>query len=299
VLSSAPPPGPLSQTGFDWNRLGDTLINMAPGIAQDPDHAKVLAASAEANKKVATDKGTWSIQVLPNGQMVRINNKDGSPQMLPGNYAKPKDPGTDEYAKAYKVGDAKEMSDLNSTISKNALDARTGLSTIADLRQALDTPGLTQGATGELAQKARKLITAFGGGDADIAAAGDTASALSNRLALTLVNMGGSKLLPGSFSDSDRNFVAEMGTSLKHTKEANARMLDIFERAHNRTLELDALRGAHVKANDGMLMPSFRDEQNALNDKYVREDRARVPVVSTPPSAPTLPKGVKSIQIIQ
>lgn len=42
--------------------LGDTAINMAPGIAQDPAHAQVLQAAATANKGT---QGTWSTNFDP------------------------------------------------------------------------------------------------------------------------------------------------------------------------------------------------------------------------------------------
>lgn len=101
ALSSAPPPGALSAIGGgaapqpSWlETLGQTLQEMAPGIAQDPDHARALASVAANSRKVASDTGTWSMHMLPNGQMARINGKTGAVVLDRGSYGKPeKDPG--------------------------------------------------------------------------------------------------------------------------------------------------------------------------------------------------------------
>jgi hypothetical protein len=62
--------------------LGQTLQDMAPGIAQDPAHAQVLAQVAQASRKAQVDQGTWSHITLPNGQVARINSKQGIPQVM-------------------------------------------------------------------------------------------------------------------------------------------------------------------------------------------------------------------------
>jgi hypothetical protein len=90
ALAPQQPPGALQNGGQpvpppsnDWLQvLGQTLKNMAPGIAQDPAHAQVLQASADASAKANQDQGTWSHITLPNGQIARINSKQGIPQVM-------------------------------------------------------------------------------------------------------------------------------------------------------------------------------------------------------------------------
>jgi hypothetical protein len=93
ALAPQQPPGALQNGGQpvpppsnDWLQvLGQTLKNMAPGIAQDPAHAQVLQASADASAKANQDQGTWSHITLPNGQIARINSKQGIPQVMDPN----------------------------------------------------------------------------------------------------------------------------------------------------------------------------------------------------------------------
>jgi hypothetical protein len=84
ALSSAPPPGALSPNAPapaaspKWaqilSALGDMSINMAPGIAQDPAHAQVLQAAANANK---VTQGTWSTNFDPITGKATQTSSDG------------------------------------------------------------------------------------------------------------------------------------------------------------------------------------------------------------------------------
>lgn len=277
---------------------GLTGIGAALAGITSPDQAKALTAQMVAQQKSPTDGGSWSMHVLPNGQMVRINSKTGATQALPGNYAKPE---ADKYIEKAKEESAKANVELGVNISNAAREAASQATTVDELKRSLSDPNLRQGFGGELQQTARKLYAAFGFGDPATVANGDVASALSNKLALQLVQNGGVKLLPGSFSDSDRKFVQQMSTTLNNSTEANQRLLDIYTRSHEKVQALEDLRAKHEAANNGVIMPSFRKDMAQLETRLLAEDRARASAAPTSTgrsNLPTLPKGVKSIQLI-
>lgn len=67
--------------------LGDALMNMAPGIAQDPENKRALAAVAAAQVKPAT-QGTWSTNFDPKtGIATQTHSIDGSTRQF--KYATP------------------------------------------------------------------------------------------------------------------------------------------------------------------------------------------------------------------
>ncbi len=283
--------GALASDYAGGDPIAQGLIGIGASLAgiSNPDQAKVLVAQAAGMQKQVKDTGTWSMHVLPNGQVVRINNKTGIPQTL-GNAAKPEE---DTYKTEAEKASAKSNQELGDTINQNARDASGLGQTVTEIRAALSDPGLKQGLDGPARQFLNKAYTSLGFGDAATASAaanGDIASALSNKLALQLVNAGGVKLLPGSFSDSDRAFVQQMATSLKNSPEANAKLLDIYERANKNVQEAEALRAQHVASNSGIIRPSFRQELADLSARHLKAaQEAATPVGS--PSQPSQPAG--------
>lgn len=263
----------ISDNGYD------ALMGMASSLAgiSDPDHAKALIAQQAAMKKTATDQGTWSIHTFPNGTSMYVNNKDPRRTIaIPGNFAAPKD---DEYDKAAKVAGAKSNQDYGDSLASAAANANGLAGDVATLRQVYSNPAVYQGTGGDWVQTARKLYSGITGDTegAKNIADGDIAKALSNKLALKLVqDTGSGKLLPGSFSDSDRKFVTQMSTSLENNPEANQRLLDIYQRTIERAQQADAARQAHLDANDGIYRPSIRGEIGQLQKKWADEDKARV-----------------------
>jgi hypothetical protein len=271
------------------NSIGQALTGVGASIAgiSNPDQAKVLAAQAAGMQKATVDKGTWTMHVLPNGQVVRINNKTGMPQTL-GNAAKPeKDTYTEEAQKA----SAKSNQDLGDQINQNARDSSALGQTVTEIRSAMQGANSPdQGIFGPARQSLAKAYTGLGFGDADLAAKaanGDIGSALSNKLALQLVNSGGVKLLPGSFSDSDRKFVAAMATSLSNSPEANARLLDIYERSNKYVQQAEELRAAHAASNEGIIRPGFRKELSDLSQRQLEEAKAEAAARASAPAAST------------
>jgi hypothetical protein len=254
----------------------DAMMGMASSLAgiSDPEHAKALVAQQAANKKVAGDTGSWSIHTFPNGQSVLLNSK-GQMKPLQGNYAAPKD---DEYDKAAKIAGAKSNQDYGDTLATQASNANGLSSDVSELRRVLSNPNVDQGFAGEWSQTARKLYAKVTGdkSSADALADGDIAKALSNKLALKLVqDNGNGKLLPGSFSDSDREFVKQMSTSLNNDPGANQRMLDIYDRMIVRAQAAEQARAAHLASNGDIYRPSIKSEIGSLQKQWADEDKAR------------------------
>jgi hypothetical protein len=260
-------PGVLGQNN-PAGVIGSGLTGIGAALAgiSSPEQAKSLIASQVAMQKQAVDQGTWSVQTLPDGTSFYMNSK--TRQTVPmGKFQKPE---VDEYKKAADIASAKSNQDLGDSINTAARDAASLGATVADARAALSDPNLKQGIDGPARQMLNKSYAALGFGDASTVANGDVASALSNKLALQMVNAGGTKLLPGSFSDSDRKFVVQMSTSLSNSREANQRLLDIYDRANRNVQEAETLRAKHVEENGGRIMPSFRQELSDLSAGHLK-----------------------------
>lgn len=89
ALSSRPPAGPLSQGGkTNWlDTLGQTMMNVAPGLASisSPSQAQALAAIAAAQAKT---QGTWSTNYDARTGMATQTSSDGK-GMRQWKYAEP------------------------------------------------------------------------------------------------------------------------------------------------------------------------------------------------------------------
>jgi hypothetical protein len=258
--------------------IGQALAGMGSSLAgiSNPDQAKVLAAQAASMQKQAVDQGTWSHIMTPDGRLLLTNSKDPRKTIqVPGNFAKPQE---DDYEKAAKTASAKSNQDYGDGLASAAANANGMAGDVATLRQVFSNPAVYQGIGGEWAQSARKLYAGITGDTegAKNIADGDIARALSNKLALKLVqDNGNGKLLPGSFSDSDRKFVTQMSTSLENNPDANQRLLDIYQRTIERAQQADAARAAHLDANGGIYRPTIRGEIGSLQKKWADEDKAR------------------------
>jgi hypothetical protein len=299
-------PGALSaRTPEDpWDRRAEGLSQIGAAISGivNPAQANAINNSILLNKKAAKETGTWSSHVMPNGQVMQTHSLTGQTRMLNGNYAAPPDPKDakeDPYVKKYKEEDAKGMVDLSSKLSEAASNAQDQNITVGQLRTVLSNPNLHQGITGPMRQAVNKVFADLGFGDASQIADGDIAGALSNKLALQLVNNNGTKLLPGSFSDSDRKFVEKMSTNLSNDPKANQRLLDIYERNNKRVMEAETLRQEVATANNGVIPSGFRGELGKLRKKWMDEDSTRdaadaaAAKASAPPAAAPKPTGGK------
>ncbi|MCP1937398.1 hypothetical protein J2R95_003193 [Bradyrhizobium japonicum] len=287
-------PGALNPEGQKSGLFGlnvsdntyDGLMGIASSLSgiSNPEQAKALIAQQAANKKAAGDTGTWSVQTLPDGTSFYFNNKSGRRVPI-GNFAKPE---ADKYKDAAEVASAKSNQDYGDGLASAAANANGMAGDVGTLRQVLSNPAVYQGQGGEWVQSARKLYAGITGDTegAKNIADGDIARALSNKLALKLVqDTGNGKLLPGSFSDSDRKFVQQMSTSLDNSPGANQRLLDIYERSIARAQQADQVRQQHLDANGGIYRPSVRGEVSQLQKKWADEDKVRGEAEAKAPAA--------------
>jgi hypothetical protein len=286
---------PEAKQGLFGLNVGDNTYDGLMGIASslagisNPDQAKALIAQQASMKKAPTDQGSWSIHTFPNGQSVLMNTK-GQMKPLQGNYAKPE---ADTYVDEAKKASAKSNQEYGDSIASAAANANGMSGDVAELKRVYSNPAVYQGQGGDWVQSARKLYAGVTGdtSGAQNIADGDIARALSNKLALKLVqDTGSGKLLPGSFSDSDRKFVQQMTTSLDNSPEANQRLLSIYERSIQRAQEADLARQAHLQSSpDNIYRPSIRGEIGALGSKWAAEDKARGEAEAKAPAAAAKP----------
>jgi hypothetical protein len=160
------------------------------------------------------------------------------------------------------------------------------LGQLENARQVFSDPNLYQGAGGERVGDLKKLGAALGLGDLKGTSNIDVARAVANQLTLQARSLNGG--MPGSLSDSDRNFLARMSTSLDNNPDANQRILDIYDRAHRRAVEADDLRQQYVQ-DHGQLDEGFR---SLLAQRWTPENKRidaanaeREKAASKPPAA--------------
>jgi len=252
------------------------LIGIGASLAgiSNPEQAKVLAAQSAAMVKQAKDTGTWSMHVLPNGQVVRINSKTGVPQVL-GDAGKAE---KSTYDEQYDTKNAEDNIKLNKELSDASGSAVAQQADIALLQKALANPNVGQGLAGPARNFMNKLYVSMGIGDAKTAQAAsdaDIINAVGPKMALQTVQNGGQKLLPGSMSDGDLKLVLRMGNGETLTPEANKKLLEGQILHNQRVMEVEQARQQAIAANGGRLPADFRSTLGQLQQKWSAENKAR------------------------
>jgi hypothetical protein len=273
------PPGALNgaTTQPGWLEiLGQTLKDMAPGIAQDPDHAKVLEAVAAGSRKVAADNGTWSTNYDPRTGLATQTNSKNPMLTRQFKYAEPKEE-KDPVLQAAQVGRVKAMQDLSDEIAKNGAASRAALDSMAPTQQALSNPDVPQGLAGEALHMKNKALLLVPGYDTPelrkTVADTETAKSGINKMVQEGRTLNGG--MPGSLSDKDLVFLKEAQAGLQNTPQGNQRILDIYKQLHNRRIEMDSARQSYL--SDTSAHPLGLDEgfRKGLNDKWEKENAAR------------------------
>lgn len=287
-------PGVLAGTrdnqSWDWQ---NPLIGVGASLASitNPDQGRAIAATA--TKTAASDQFTTHVDPKT-GRGIRLNTKTG--QVTPFQaHAPVKD---DEKQKAWDKGEAESYVKLNEKIQTDSASSQNSLANIQTLRSTLSNPDVYQGGGGETFASLKKLASTLPGLDIRGVADADLAQTVANRLTLESRALSGG--LPGSLSDKDLAFLKDANVSLNKDPAANQRILDIYERLHNRNIERNALRGEYVQKN-GMLNEGFNTmlskkwaAENAERDKLEVAPARAAPTTSTP----KMPKGVRSIELI-
>lgn len=290
-------PGVLAGTrenaSWDWQ---NPLIGIGASLASisNPDQGRAIAATATKTAG-ATDQFTTHVDPKT-GRGIRLNTKTG--QVTPFQAHTPVEEKSDKQ-KAWDKGEAEGYVKLNEKIQTDAAASQSSLANIGVLRQTLSNPDVYQGGGGETFASLKKLAITIPGLDIRGVADADLAQTVANRLTLESRALSGG--MPGSLSDKDLAFLKDANVSLNKDPAANQRILDIYEKLHNRNIERNALRGEYVKSK-GMLDEGFN---TTLATKWAAENAAAdkaTPTIAAPAAAtstPTLPKGVKSIQLVK
>ena len=259
-------------TGQEDDPISRGLVGMGAAIAgiSSPEQAKALTAAQTAMLKAPGNK--WSVaHVDPKtGQALLTNGSS----FVPWSAFQPK-PDDDEYVTQAKKEEAKAISAQGNDIHNAANAASAMAPDLATLERVINTPGVEQGILGPARNTLNKIYTTFGFGDPKAATDADLLSSIGSKTALQVVQNGGTKILPGSFSNSDRDLVLKMGNGEGLTHDANKQLLEAMKIHNKRLEEVDALRQANADKNGGYLTPSFRKDLADLRTKWAEENKAR------------------------
>ena len=291
ILSLLPGVGRAAPTdqGYDWrNNLGSAFAALVSGT--NPEQAAALndgiktdLAAKAARQKLAD--GSFTMHVDPkSGKVFRIDGKTGQVTAIQGQEAQ------DPAEEAYRVGQAKNFSDLNTKIAEDAQKSQAALGNIDTVRSALADPNVYQGAGGEYVQQLKKVGQSMGF-DVQGVNNGDVAQALLTKMVQESRTLNGG--MPGSLSDRDVQFLKDANAGLNKTPEANARILDIYQKVHQANIERNADRVAYTKGGK-MLDDNFNTQQlQKYNTRYAEDNAAFKREQSAAAAAPrtTTPTG--------
>jgi hypothetical protein len=255
TAGGSPVAAPLPQWAQIMQSLGHTLTEMAPGIAQDPDHAKALEAVAAGGRKVA-QQGTWSTNYDPRTGMATQTNSLNPTLTRQFKYAEPK-PEKDPGDIAQQQAEAKANTERFNTLQDGASTADDQLRNIAELRRAVQNPAVTFGGLGDAAATAKNLAYSLG---LDTKGLSDTQ--VVQRLA-TKMQLSQGKLLPGAISNyEDKLLGLANGVGVDKTREANLAALDaqesIYKHQKAYAAEAAKYKSEHGSLNDGWFAHSAK-----------------------------------------
>lgn len=259
-------------------QIGQTLMNMAPGLASisDPDRAKALSAVAVAAQKQAVDQGTWSTTYdQRTGLATQVNNKNPNLRRQ-FKYAEPKED-KDPVQQAADIAKVKQGADLASEISTNGQASRAALDSMSPIQTALQNPNVPQGMGGELLHQKNKALMAIPGmGNDELAkTVADTETAKSgiNKMVQEGRTLNGG--MPGSLSDKDLVFLKESQPGLQNTPQGNQRILDIYKQLHDRRIEKDQAAQAYIADTAAHPLGLDNSFNKQMSDKWTAENAAR------------------------
>lgn len=163
-----------------------------------------------------------------------------------------------------RIGDYDDARKANSDLQGTAMQARTGIAQTNHLGQLLEqvNTGRFTESTQNIKQMAKGLginLDALGVRD-DVGPA-QAADALVKQLALTLRNPSQGAGMPGSLSNSDRDFLAKMVPGLETTPEGRKLMIDYAQKMYQRQIDLSKV------ANDFMRSPEAKQDPLKLYTK--------------------------------
>jgi hypothetical protein len=282
--------------GSEGYNLGGGLSGAGAALASisSPQQGAALAQLAGQQGPKA---GRYTTQVdKDRGVISVLDSQGGSVKEYPI-------PGFDPNWKqkdAYKTSQGKVFSDLNESIPKASLEASGRIGSLDQLKGLLSDDNVYQGAGGDTWNSVKKYANAYLGMNLEGVQNGDAAKSLMSELTLQGRNMAGG--MPGSLSDKDLAFLKTMPPSLDNNKETNMWLIDRMKALHQRQVDVENWRQQYTKQN-GMLDDGFYGfvkKQADANPIFRDTDVApKKPASVERQNLPALPKGVKSIELVQ
>lgn len=271
----------LTQNIQNPDRVTDALGNAGAWLmARDnPAGGAALLAGLKKNKK--GDEWEHGGIDTNTGQIYQFRKSDGAVRFTPIPAYDPQKSTKEAYDKDQAAADVKLNTELAEQgaalpgIRQNLTTARDAFSKVHDAN-----PVFTQ---------VKTVASQFGipiQGLSDI----QVAQSVSNKMALDAKNMGGKTNMPGAMSDSDREFLAKEVAQPSNTKEANQRILDIYEKQLTRQERVEKQRQDYVKANPRFSGNTFRQ---MVSDQDAQEAAAAAAAPPQPTAAPPPLAGYK------
>jgi hypothetical protein len=229
--------------------LENGLMGAAAALASvySPQQGAMLAGL----RKDPADQG-YTLHVDPKTGVGLRMSKDGQVMRFQAFQ-----PTTDPKDDPYRVARDKANSDLFDQIDKDAGSSRSQLQNITMLKSLLANPDVYQGTNGEAVASLKKLASGIPGLNIQGVADTDVAKSIMNQMTLGMRQYAGG--MPGSLSDKDIAFLKAMPPSLNNNPEANSKLLDMFGRVQQRSVDMQKRRDDYVKLH-GRLDDGFRRE---------------------------------------
>jgi hypothetical protein len=172
---------------------------------------------------------------------------------------------------------------------------KSGLSRIGDfdiLEAIVKNPKTLQGAGAEgFSMRVRRAADFFGIKSEGLETT-QVFQALVNKMALEARNPSGGAGMPGSMSDSDREFLRTMVPSISNTPEGNLAIIGIHRRIAQRDVEVSRMAINYAKNNGGRLDLGFHDalaQWSQANPMWSDKQKAALSGGAQPAAAPGSP----------
>lgn len=198
----------------------------------------------------------------------------------------------------YDQANDEALAKLNEDIFAGGKGAVADKQTLGLLEQAVngtaDQSPANQGALAQASLTLRKTLSAFGV-DAGNTAPEEMINALGNQLALRLRDPSNGAGMPGSLSDSDRQFLTSMSVSLGNSPEANRQLVSYYLKIQQKNIDLENLRRDYVQRK-GRLDEGFRAEMSDYLQKTgIYAGAGGAPAAPTAPGAAAAPSGAPAV----
>jgi len=171
--------------------------------------------------------------------------------------------GRGQQQSAYDKATDEDLAKLGTTIYTQAQNAAVDSGLYNTILAAVSNPNVDQGTFGQATLGLRKLLNGFGI-DAGNTAPAEMINSLGGQLALRLRGTDGGAGMPGSLSDSDREFLRSMSVSLGNSRDANKLIGQYYLAAQQRASDLEQMRSDYV-AQHGRLDEGFRAQVSVYN----------------------------------